>query len=232
VKAKKRHDSGGDDVGAERGPEAGDDRAGPGFGLPDDHILGEISHEMGNYFHKLYYWTDYLRENTKTSGDLGAVDMLQGTVDRLEHFMRMSLEYFAPARLCFNKVRAGDLVTSLGSRLSGRGLRVEGRSDWAEQAVLADAGLIARALRTVVERVETTLMDESDLCVSVSRSRRREYEGLEIEFVAGGSGEEPVTLMKGIEMAVAEKFFQMHGGELFEREGDRHTLVVFLPIYS
>ena len=33
-----------------------------GLGIPDDRILGEISHEMGNYFHKLYYWTEYLRD--------------------------------------------------------------------------------------------------------------------------------------------------------------------------
>jgi len=231
VRAKTRNEAGGEIL-ADRESEPSVDRAGPGFGLPDDHILGEISHEMGNYFHKLYYWTEYLRENAQTSGDLSAVEMLQGTVDRLEHFMRMSLEYFAPARLCFNKVRAGDLVASLRSRLVGRELRVEGEPDWAEQAVMADAGLIARALRTVVERVATTLIAESEMRVKVSRAHRREYEGLEIEFVAGGEGGEPVTLMKGIEMAVAEKFFQIHGGELFEREGDRHTLVVFLPIYS
>lgn len=233
VNTKQRYDSGDDVVGEDTSSQESVERgSGPGFGLPDDHILGEISHEMGNYFHKLYYWTDYLRERATTSGDLGAVEMLQGTVDRLEHFMRMSLEYFAPARLCFNKVRAGDLVASLESRLSGRRLHVDGEPKWAEQSVLADAGLVARALRTVVERVEATLLDEAEIRVAVSLAHRREYEGLEMEFVAGSGAGRPVVLMKGIEMAVAEKFFQMHGGELFEREGDRHTLVVFLPIYS
>src|SRR5262245_48718952 len=27
-----------------------------------EKILAEISHELGNFFHKLYYWSDYLKE--------------------------------------------------------------------------------------------------------------------------------------------------------------------------
>jgi hypothetical protein len=187
---------------------------------------------MWKYFHKLKNWTYNHSKNRTATSDSGAVDMLEGTVDKLEHFIRMSLEYFAPARLCFNKVRAGDLVASLQSRLVGRRLRIEGAPDWHDQRVLADAGLIARALRTAFERVAATLIDESEMEVRVCHARRREFEGLEIEFVAGTGGDEPVELMKGIEMAVAEKFFQMHGGDLFEREDDRHALVVFLPIYA
>ena len=87
--------------------------------LADERVLGEISHEMGNYFHKLYYWTEYLKTHPAGAGhgDASAVDMLEGTVERLEHFMRMILEYFAPPRLCFNRIGAADLVGGLACRL-------------------------------------------------------------------------------------------------------------------
>ena len=35
-----------------------------------EKILAEISHELGNFFHKLYYWSDYLRERpTRKNAD-------------------------------------------------------------------------------------------------------------------------------------------------------------------
>lgn len=208
-----------------------DEVSAAGLGLPDDHVLGELSHEMGNYFHKLYYWTDYLKTAVGDTGERVAVDMLEGTVEGLEHFMRMILEYFAPARLCFTKVPASELIGSLEARLVGRQLRVEGK-DLNAISVMVDASLIAAALRTTFERVAATLLDEPEMIVRVSRAQRREYEGLEIEFLAGQESRDATRLLGGIEMLVAEKFFQMHGGELSEREGDERALIVFLPLYA
>ncbi len=214
----------------QREDEGGEQPAG-GLGLPDDHVLGEISHEMGNYFHKLYYWTDYLKNSVGDTGEQGAVEMLEGTVERLERFMRMILEYFAPARLCFAKVPVSELIGSMESQLIGRRLRVEG-DDLTDTVVMVDPSLIAHALRITFERATSTLLDEPEMSVRVSKTRRGEYEGIEIEFLVGKESRDQAQLMKGIEMVVAEKFFQMHGGELFEREGVDHALVVFLPLYA
>jgi len=208
-----------------------------GLGLPDDRILGEISHEMGNYFHKLYYWTEYLRDRSGyvAEADRTAFDMLEGTVERLEHFMRMILEYFAPARLSFTRLRAEDLVGGLGNRLVGRRLRIEGDAAVRATAVLADAALIGHALRTIFECAAATLIDEDEMVVRLAVAQRREFRGIEIDFLAGRGVAAAKTLAQGIEIAVAEKFIQMHGGELFERAADGSTaraLAVFLPIYA
>jgi len=220
---------------------AGMSPAGPaadsGLGLADERILGEIAHEMGNYFHKLYYWTEYLKGHGGGSGptDAAAVDMLETTVERLEHFMRMILEYFAPPRLCFNKIGARDLVAGLGCRLHGRALRVDGLDQYGDTCVLADPGLIAHAMRTVFESVAATLLDEDEMVVRIEPAGRSEFSGIELEFMAGRGLAEGARLTKGIEMAVAEKFLQMHGGEMFERTdgvGRVRSLVVFLPIYA
>jgi hypothetical protein len=210
------------------------DQADTGLGLPDDRILGEISHEMGNYFHKLYYWTDYLktRSGAGQQTDAGAADMLVATVERLERFMRMILEYFAPARLCFHRLTAGDLLAGLSNRLSGRTLKVVGLDEWGETSVMADPALIGHAIRTVFERVATTLLDEDEMVVRLTSSKRSGFAGIDIEFEAGGGLAASTHLTQGIEMAVAEKFLQMHGGEVFERNEGGRSLIVFLPIYT
>jgi hypothetical protein len=206
---------------------------------PDDRVLGEISHEMGNYFHKLYYWTDYLRGETldRSQADAAAVEMLSNTVEKLEQFMRMTLEYFSPARLSFNRVTVSDVVEGLGSRLSGRTLKIENLDAYAEIPVLADPSLIGHAIRTVFERVASTLLDEAHMTIRLNETRSGDFRGIEVEFEAGG-GARGVQLRSGIEMAVAEKFLHMHGAELLEREetsptgAERRSLVVFLPIYT
>jgi hypothetical protein len=226
-----------DDVSVAEESERADALDASGLGLPDDRILGEISHEMGNYFHKLYYWTEYLRDRNGyvAEADRTAFDMLEGTVERLEHFMRMILEYFAPARLSFTRLRAEDLVGGLRSRLIGRKLKIEGDATVRSTAVLADAALIGHALRTIFETAAATLIDEDEMIVRLVVAQRREFRGIEIDFLAGRGAAAAKTLAQGIEIAVAEKFIQMPGGELFERRADGtgpRALVVFLPIYA
>jgi hypothetical protein len=197
------------------------DVAGGALGPPDERILGEIAHEMGNHLHKLYYWTGYLREQAAARGEAeaAAVEMLGGAVERLDRFMRMILEYFAPARLCFNKVRVADLVGGLSEHLPGRRLVVHGVDRLGETSVFVDAGLLGHALRTIFERVASTLVDEDELHVT-------------IELASGGAASAGGSLKTGIEMAVAEKFLHMHGAELFERETAVRSLVVFVPLYA
>jgi hypothetical protein len=203
------------------------------LGPPDERVLGEIAHEMGNHLHKLYYWTDYLRSQVAGRGEpeVAAVDMLSGAVERLETFTRMILEYFAPARLCFTKVKVADLVDGLAAKLPGRRLRCEGIDAFGETTVFADAGLLAHAIRTVFERAASTLVAEDEMVVRVMDASRREYQGVEVEF-CGGASAAGGRLKSGIEMAVAEKFLLMHGGELSERESAPRSLVVFLPLYT
>ncbi|RMD82496.1 MAG: hypothetical protein D6815_09095 [Candidatus Dadabacteria bacterium] len=204
----------------------------PALGLPDDRILGEISHEVGNYFHKLYYWTDYLKNNHSSGGETAAVEMLEETVGRLERFMRMMLEYLAPARVSFSRVEAGDLLAGLADKLPGRSVDVVGPDGWRRRKVLVDPSLMAHAVRTIFERVAGTLLDEDTLKVGIAEAERREFRGLEFEFRAGAGLGANERLKKGIEMAVAEKFILMHGGELIERLEPPRGLIIFLPIYE
>ena len=31
----------------------------------EERVLAEISHELGNFFHKLYYWSDYIKSDSE-----------------------------------------------------------------------------------------------------------------------------------------------------------------------
>ena len=128
-------------------------------------------------------------------------------------------------------LKVADLVGGLEEHLPGRRLVVEGVDRLGETSVFVDAGLLGHALRTIFERVASTLVDEDELHVRLELASRRQYRGVEIEF-RGGAASSAGSLKTGIEMAVAEKFLHMHGAELFEREAAVRSLVVFVPLYA
>ena len=220
-------------------PDSGGDQPGQawagGLGLPDDRILAEISHEMGNYFHKLYFWTDKLREATMRGGLApgGAVENLAETVERLEQFMRLALEYFAPARLRFDRIPLSDIAGGLEARLQGKEFEFVGLEKWRDTQLLVDPALVSHALGVIVDRVASTMAAGEKLVMRFVYAKRRDFKGMEMEFRAGSAAGAGKGLTVGIEMTVAEKCLQMHGGELFERsEGCDLYLVIFLPLYA
>src|SRR5437773_12569035 len=82
--------------------------------LVQEKVLAEIAHELGNFFHKLYYWSDYLQDKpARQSADATAVQMLERTIRNLEEFLKVSLEYFHPTQLSCMRMEAGELVEAL-----------------------------------------------------------------------------------------------------------------------
>src|SRR5262249_30486043 len=70
-----------------------------------EKVLAEIAHELGNFFHKLYYWSDYLKERpARKSADSTATQMLERTIKNLEDFLKVSLDYFHPTQLSFMRM--------------------------------------------------------------------------------------------------------------------------------
>jgi hypothetical protein len=126
-------------------------------------------------------------------------------------------------------------VGGVAAKLPGRTVRIEDAQGCEAITVHADPALMASAMRTIIERVGATLLADEALVVSLARGKRGEFAGAELRFDAGSAASQQAPVANGIEMIVAEKFVQMHGGEVYEeiceRTG-RKTVVVFLPIYS
>src|SRR5205807_3014334 len=86
-------------------------RAGASLVPIQEKVIAEIGHELGNFFHKLYYWSDFLQDKpARQSADATAVQMLERTIRNLEEFLKVSLEYFHPTQLACMRMGAVELV--------------------------------------------------------------------------------------------------------------------------
>jgi signal transduction histidine kinase len=208
--------------------------------LLQEKVLAEISHELGNFFHKLYYWSQYLREApARESADSTPCEMLERTIRGLEDFLKMSLGYFNPVHLSAVPMRAAEVVEGMlfqaRARLDGTPLTVTQEADWRDAEMLVDPGQMSLALEIVMRYLAEQIGPESQLGVSVGRGTRRGCPGLEIRVCLQDPSEaSPLfrTAEAGVEWAVAERIVTLHGGELVQQADDRgeKTLIVFLPL--
>jgi signal transduction histidine kinase len=208
--------------------------------LVQEKILAEIAHELGNFFHKLYYWSDFLKDGpVRKTADATAAQMLESTIKNLEGFLKVSLDYFHPTQLAPTRMRVGDLLEGLlfqvRAHLNGTPVTVADSGGWDEAAVLIDPGQLSRALEVAVRHLTKEVGPESTIRVVVARTRQRDAEGVEVAFLIRKPNEaSPLfrTAEAGVEWAVAQKVIALHGGELHEVTQARRgkTMVLFLPV--
>src|SRR5438034_142570 len=83
----------------------------PGTPVVGDRVVAEVRHEIGNYFHKLYYWADFLADSRAGhGGDVTATRMLEDTIRGLEDLLRTMLEYVRPIATTPIRMDARELV--------------------------------------------------------------------------------------------------------------------------
>ena len=210
--------------------------------VAQEKVLAEIAHELGNFFHKLYYWSDYLKEKpARKSADSTAAQMLERTIKNLEDFLKLSLDYFHPTQLSFTRMGVGELLEGLlvqvRAQLNGTPITVSDNDVWRREnaEVLIDPGHLSRAFEVAVRHLTKQVGPESSVAIGIERSARRDRAGLEVGFELRQPNEaSPLfrTAEAGIEWAVAQKVMALHGGELLERnEGpEAKSLVIFLPL--
>ena len=153
-----------------------------------ERVLAEISHELGNFFHKLYYWSDYIKSDSDAArkADSTAGHMLERTISNLEDFLKVALEYFYPIRLNFTKIAVGELLdgfmTHLSAHLNGNEVRVF-RDEIGEPAtILIDPARISQAFRIALHQVHEDLKSGGALTVSLGKGTRRDFPGLEMRL--------------------------------------------------
>ena len=210
--------------------------------LVQEKVMAEIAHELGNFFHKLYYWSDYLKEKpARKSADSTASQMLERTIKNLEDFLRVSLDYFHPTQLSFTRMGVSEVLEGLlfqvRAQLNGTPITLSDDNVWRREdaELLIDPGHLSRAFEVAVRHLTKHVGPESSVTVAIKRSARRDRAGLELDFQLRQPNEaSPLfrTAEAGIEWAVAEKVVALHGGELLERnEGpEEKSLVIFLPL--
>jgi signal transduction histidine kinase len=207
--------------------------------IVQEKVLAEISHELGNFFHKLYYWSEYLKDPAaREAADSTAAQMLERTIKNLEDFLKVSLGYFNPVQLATVSMGVSDVIEGLmfqvRAHLNGTPVAVS-QGDWEDAAVMVDPGQISQALEVAVRHLTKQVGAESRLRIVAERSARRDCPGLEVVFYLHGPAESsPLfrTAEAGVEWAVAQRVIALHGGELSEQitESGEKTLTIFLPL--
>jgi len=133
-------------------------RAGAALVPIQEKVLAEIGHELGNFFHKLYYWADFLQDKpARQSAEATAVQMLERTIRNLEEFLKVSLEYFHPTQLSCMRMEAGELVEALlvqlRAQVNGTPVSIADAGDWRDGGIMVDPGRFSQALGVAVRHL-------------------------------------------------------------------------------
>ena len=138
-----------------------------------DRVVAEVRHEVGNYFHKLYYWADFLTESRSgRAGDVTATQMLEETIRSLEQLLQATLEYVRPMAASPVHMRAREvadgIVRQLANGLDGPSRRVRDGRRHADRArrCSVDPGRLSQLLASLVRRIAaaTDARDASSRC--------------------------------------------------------------------
>ncbi len=210
--------------------------------LVHDKVLSDIRHELGNVFHKLYYWSEYLKDKPSDGGtESSATQMLERTIKNLEDFLKVSLDYFHPTHLSLMRMAVPDVVGGLLSvvrnHLNGTPMTVADAGGSDGEAVMVDPSQLSHVLAVAAATLGKQAAPDSRLHVAVLRATRGGERWLDVTFeLHHPTDSSPLfrTSRASVEWAVAQKIVQLHGGALCDRPGadGTQTLSIVLPLSS
>jgi len=203
----------------------------------DEDVVHDLSHELGNYFHKLYYWTDYIRSGANDLGpDSSPVQALDETMHRLQEFLNLALGYFEPARLASVTMKVADVAGAFESLLRGENpeatIEASGVGPIADVPLHIDPTRLSAGLRIVARLLGGGA--GTTLHASYATPRCGKGGVLEIVLAASGASADAAArrAQRVVEWAVAARMIELHGGELVtneERPGAARS-VLTLPL--
>jgi signal transduction histidine kinase len=197
-------------------------------------LLSEISHELGNYFHKLYYWAEVLREPRAGGADAETAILLERTVRELETFLKTALELFRPITIAPMALRIGELAASvravLGRQVEPLPLAWREEGTEASGTVSVDPGRFSFVLDGMVRRVVGP--DATGVAAVVATEASAERTVAVTLAASGGQGSQSVSVGAAIEWAVIERVVELHGGSIRAETGEDRRVTLRLPIRS
>jgi hypothetical protein len=205
-----------------------------------EQMVAEILHDLGNLFHKLYYWADYLRSgDAARDGDASAGEMLEGTIKQLQDYLKAAFDYLAPVALSPTRMAAADIMTSLVGKVSARlgstVVSTAGLEAVESLAVLIDPSRMSQGLEIVVRQVAAQVSETSSVGLTAVAVNHEAPAGITVRVVVNHCADPSKFFRTGeasVEWALAEKLFDLHGGRLSHESGttDQVALEMFFPV--
>jgi len=203
-----------------------------------ERVVADVRHEIGNYFHKLYYWADFLTESRNgRPGDVTATQMLEETIRGLEDLLHATLEYVRPIAVTPIRMHAREvadgLVRQLTTGLSGRAVAtLVDDTVPSDRVLMVDPGRLSQLLTALARRVASATDDAGELEVRVGAELRGTVEVVALRATGITNGACHSTLTE-VEWATAENVARLIGGELTVHDaGGRTTFALTLPLRS
>ena len=201
-----------------------------------ERLLGEISHELGNYFHKLYYWAELLREQRPATAEPEPAALLEGTIRDLETFLKTALEFFRPISVVPLVMSVDEMTQSLRTLVTRH--VAPASVHWQLEAapttggVAVDPGRFSFVIEGVVRRLDAARASD------VTAAIRGEGSGKHACYaftLTGRGAERSATpgVAAAIEWAVIERIVELHGGTVeASTAGAEHAVRLRLPMRS
>ena len=213
------------------------DRPPTTIGEVRDRVVADVRHEAGNYFHKLYYWADFLNESRGgRAADVTATQMLEDTIRGLEDLLRVTLEYVRP--ITVNSVHLGahemtdGVVRHLVSTLGERVVAKPGAPALEGWAVTVDLGRFSQLLTVMGRRLESGLAVDARVEVAFEVTTGVEGCRLGVSLSGAGAPPTPRPTVADVEWAMAENLARALGGMLgVEAAHGTLTLTLALPLH-
>lgn len=200
--------------------------------VPDvGRVLAEINHELGNYFHKLYYWADSAGDSAPSGG--ASPEMLGRTLQGLESFLRAAFGHFQPVELERTCMSVSEVAAAIAQHL--RAGEQGDRVDIAplqladpERSLSLDAGRLSQLVGVMAQRVLSRLAGSARLQFTTDD---RCEGGVAFRLTVASAATVPLHGAQAVlAWAKARQLAELHGGRLWEADApDAYALTLFLP---
>lgn len=190
----------------------------------DEAVVHDLSHELGNYFHKLFYWTDCIRTGvTDAEAGQSPTDAIDDALHRLQSFLNLALVYFEPAVPNRIAMSGSDVAKAFEAllRTENPGGTVESVSTpaVADATLQVDTARLSTGFRTIAHLLGggagTEFRLEADVIASGAKKDRLQ---ITVAATSGSAEAAARRAQRVVEWAVAARMLELHGGELETNE--------------
>lgn len=201
---------------------------------PDEAVLREIRHELGNHFHKLYYWADFVQEAAGGEDAEPLGDPLTGAIQKLESFLNRAMQYLTPISLEAVGMNLSEVTCAieklLVSEVPQAKVQVETLRGVPDQRVQIDPGKFSAAVQTVA-RALNQASDGSLLGYRMTVSTAESLRAFEFRMDAAPALQSAVAPeVRTLDWANAQRTIETHGGTLSLCELEDGTMQVCLVL--